>query len=60
MAIFADSNDIPTHAARQLADGAWTSKLGQAEDIRHIELDHVSGEHYGNPILILQRRRTEW
>ena len=59
VAIFADANDIPTHAARQLADGAWTSKLGQIEDIRHIELEHVSGEYYGDPILVLQRRKTE-
>ena len=59
VAIFADSNDFPTHAARQLADGAWTSKLGQAEDIRHAELDHVSGEYYGDPVLVLQRCRTE-
>ena len=59
VAIFADANDIPTHAARQLAGGAWTSKLGQAEDIRHSELDHVSGAYYGDPVVVLQRRRTD-
>jgi hypothetical protein len=26
---------VPTHAARQLADGQWTSKLGTCEDIDH-------------------------
>lgn len=25
----------PTHAARQLSDGSWTSKLGRAEDVQH-------------------------
>lgn len=59
VAIFADANDMPTHAARQLVGGAWTSKLGQAEDIRHMELEHVSGVYYGDPVLILQRRRTD-
>ena len=59
VAIFANPGATPTHAARQLVDGTWTSKLGQDVDIRHIELDHVSGELYGNPILILQRRRID-
>ncbi|MGK7932393.1 MAG: hypothetical protein AB4041_13310 [Microcystaceae cyanobacterium] len=28
-------NNKPTHVARQLSDGAWTSKLGSSEDIQH-------------------------
>ena len=59
VAIFADLDGNPTHAARQLDDGTWTSKLGQLEDIKHVELDHVSGRAYGNPVLILRRRRFE-
>lgn len=59
VAIFAHIDGRPTHAARQLDDGTWTSKLGQGVDIRHIELDHVSGALYGNPVLFLQRRRME-
>jgi len=35
IAIFADENDIPQHAARQLTSGRWTSKLGQGEDVEH-------------------------
>ena len=58
VAIFAYADGEPTHAARQLSDGTWTSKLGTLEDIRHISLDHVSGQQYGNPVYILQRRRT--
>ena len=35
VAIFADENGIPTHAARQLDNGDWTSKLGQSIDVQH-------------------------
>src|SRR5215212_5342604 len=38
VAIFASSDGAPTHMARQLPDGAWTSKLGGLEDISHIEV----------------------
>jgi hypothetical protein len=33
IALFADADGRPTHAARQLPSGLWTSKLGKAEDI---------------------------
>jgi hypothetical protein len=32
-ALFVDLNGVPTHAARQLPSGRWTSKLGVLEDI---------------------------
>ena len=35
IAIFVDATDEPTHAARQLPDGRWTSKLGRLEDVEH-------------------------
>jgi hypothetical protein len=54
VALFADPVRIPTHAARQLASGQWTSKLGQAEDIEH-ELRALEGEIYGVVALILKR-----
>lgn len=57
VAIFARDDGTPTHAARQLPDGTWTSKLGQLEDIKHYQLEQVSGEHYGQPVVILRRRR---
>lgn len=37
----------PTHMARQLADGLWTSKCGRDEDITHFTLDAL--ESYGSP-----------
>jgi hypothetical protein len=54
VALFADSAGMPTHAARQLPSGAWTSKLGNAEDMEH-ELRALEGEVYGTVALILKR-----
>jgi hypothetical protein len=45
---------VPTHAARQLPSGRWTSKLGMREDIEH-DLHSVSGNLYGKVTLILKR-----
>jgi hypothetical protein len=50
--------DIPTHAARQLPSGLWTSKLGPALDIEHATPDVVAGGVYGEVIVILGRPRT--
>ena len=47
IAIFVDSNMLPTHAARQLPSGAWTSKLGPQEDIEHESVNGVAGNVYG-------------
>jgi hypothetical protein len=54
IAIFADSDGKPTHAARQLPDGFWTSKLGHSVDIRH-ELHALAGSNYGTVVKFLKR-----
>src|SRR5262245_36260304 len=36
-----------THAARQLPDGRWTSKLGRSEDIEHEHPEDLAGGVYG-------------
>lgn len=54
VAFFANSAGVPTHAARQLASGRWTSKLGQLERIEH-ELRDVEGDEYGTVALIMKR-----
>lgn len=41
----------PTHAARQLATGAWTSKLGEELDLTH-ELHELEGPAYGTVVAI--------
>lgn len=57
VALYLSSDGVPTHAARQLDDGGWTSKLGRCEDIRHANLDALHGEHYGTSRVFLRRRR---
>lgn len=47
-----------THAARQLPDGTWTSKLGKAEDIEHDTPDDVAGGLYGEVVGFLRRPIT--
>lgn len=46
----------PSHAARQLPDGSWTSKLGPKEDIKH-PLRQIEGATYGVVFIIMCRRR---
>ena len=52
---------VPTHAARQLRSGKWTSKLGPFEDISHkTPLDVGDGpppDSYGRPEVYLRRKR---
>ena len=43
------------HAARQLEDGRWTSKLGPFEDITHPSPEDVAGELYGEVHCIMRR-----
>ena len=45
------------HAARQLPDGRWTSKLGPDEDIEHNDLESLCGPLYGNIYTVMRKRR---
>ena len=54
IALFADSTAVPRHAARQLPNGRWTSKLGKAEDIEH-DLHDLEGDVYGVVALLMKR-----
>jgi len=56
IAIYAGSDGVPTHAARQLPSGRWTSKLGNLDDIEH-ELRALDGDTYGQPVLFMRRPR---
>lgn len=54
--------DRPTHAAVQLTDGRWTSKLGDWEDIAHVtehDVEGISDDSYGS-VHTCMRRRTPW
>lgn len=54
VAIFQNDDGCPTHAARQLPNGRWTSKLGKLEDIEH-ELLALAGIEYGVIGVIMRR-----
>jgi len=48
-------NGNPTHAARLLKNGKWTSKLGGEIDIMH-DLHELEGPAYGNVVKIYRKR----
>ena len=57
VAMYADDDGIPTHFARQLPNGNWTSKLGELIDVEHEDLDCLMGpEAYGTVVLILKKK----
>ena len=61
LALFATADDngalVPTHAARQLANGRWTSKLGAGVDIEHDGVSDVEGPLYGSVVRFARRAR---
>jgi len=56
VAIYTDNAGKPTHAARQLEDGKWTSKLGESEDVSH-SLNAMRNGFYGNVKVFMFRPR---
>jgi hypothetical protein len=54
VAVFAAGQGKPRHAARQLPNGRWTSKLGQGPDIEH-SLHDLEGAVYGLVVLLMKR-----
>lgn len=56
LALYALPSGDPTHVARQLPSGRWTSKLGKLEDIEH-DLDGLEGTSYGRVVRVLKRQR---
>jgi len=57
VAIYAREGEV-THAARQLPNGRWTSKLGRNIDIEHT-LRGLEGPTYGSVVRFLRRRRSD-
>ncbi len=58
VALFSSAAGEPTHAARQLPNGRWSSKLGRDVDIEH-SLSSLEGEQYGQVVCILRRPGTK-
>ena len=56
IAIYTDADGRPKHAARQLPDGRWTSKMGvRGIDIEHESLALVAGAEYGDIACYMKR-----
>lgn len=58
IALFASADGTPTHAARQLNSGCWSSKLGEGHDIEHVSLIVLEGGIYGEVVQFLKRPFT--
>jgi hypothetical protein len=58
LAIYADFAGTPTHAARLLPSGQWTSKLGQDIDISHTTPADVAGPLYGRVVRYMKRPKS--
>ncbi len=56
VAVFAKKS-IPTHAAKQLSNGLWSSKLGKNIDVSH-SLFAIENGHYGNVVQFLRRKKN--
>jgi len=54
-AIHENSILVPTHAAKQMQDGKWTSKLGRLEDIVHVNPQDVECPSYGEASVFMKR-----
>ena len=57
--IYVKSNNEPSHVAKQLPDGRWSSKLGMLIDIAHVDLECLVGDFYGRPSVFMRRRREQ-
>jgi len=55
IAIYVNNFDVPKHAARSLPNGAWSSKLGDDEDIEHETLKVLEGRQYGKAKYFMRR-----
>lgn len=54
VALYTNARGEPTHAARQMSSGLWSSKLGKLEDIIHT-LKGLEGKQYGYVCRIFRR-----
>jgi hypothetical protein len=50
-----DTTDC-THAARELSNGCWTSKLGPFNDIQHGTADAIENDEYGKVYCFMKRK----
>lgn len=58
IALYGEPDDYQ-HAAKQLPDGRWASKLGKGEDIIHPRPETVAGGLYGSVLKYMKRKCHE-
>lgn len=56
VALYVDGSGEWQHAAKQTADGKWSSKIGDAHDIVHASEHCFSGSDYGNVCYYMRRK----
>ena len=54
VAIYTKDSEV-THAARQLPNGCWASKIGRNIDVEHDTLKVLEGGYYGKAVRYLKR-----
>ena len=55
--LYVDKAGRPTHAAKQLPTGKWTSKLGPNVDIEHDSPEVLNGPAYGTAKIFMKKRQ---
>jgi hypothetical protein len=55
IALYVNDSGDAQHAARQLPDGTWTSKLGKGHDIQHGTAESLCGDQYGQIAVFMRR-----
>jgi len=50
-----EKDNLPKHAAKQIPNGNWSSKLGEYFDVEHTE-SALSGGRYGDISIYMKRR----
>lgn len=59
IAVYGDTEG-PTHFARQLPNGSWSSKLGELIDVQHDTLECLFGaDHYGEILYYVKRKSVQ-
>lgn len=53
--LYIDDYGAPTHMARQLPTGEWTSKCGRWHDLSHTDTDVIASGDYGTASVYLCR-----
>ena len=60
VAIYVNNQGTPTHAARQLPSGVWTSKMGDEQDVEHINPSVLEGNGYGTVAIVMKRKSNKF